>query len=157
MSFIKNSLFLDLEGTIIESIDNPVFLSAFIESQWFIRNLSEADEFHLFSWAITSSSDLDSKKWLITQVENRLGIKFNSVIFRDDFFPFFRSKFGNIDFIEFEEICRSLGKECVFQMFIRNVFDNTGKCDRFVLIDDMVDDTTLTGIFGRIDTFGVRD
>lgn len=156
MSMLKSAVFLDLEGTIIDSMDNPVFLSEHITREWFTNILAEADEFHLFSWAITSAEDVKSKEWLVRQVEETLGIKFKSIVLRDDFFPFFRSRFGHIDFVEFEEICRSLGKETVFQMFIRNIFSNTGKCEIFQLIDDMVDDTILSGIFGRIETISVK-
>lgn len=153
---LKNAMFLDLEGTIIDSMDNPVFLPENIDSEWFTDRIADASEFHLFSWAITSNQDVASSKWLISHVEERLGIKFTSVILRDDFFPFFKAKFGNIDFMEFEELCRSLGKETVFQLFIRNVFKNENACNMFTLIDDMVEDTILSGIFGRIETLGTR-
>lgn len=156
MSMLKNSLFLDLEGTIIDSMDNPVFLPENIDSEWFTGRIADASEFHLFSWAITSNQDVASSKWLISHVEERLGIKFTSVILRDDFFPFFKAKFGNIDFMEFEELCRALGKETVFQFFIRNIFNNENACNMFTLIDDMVEDTILSGIFGRIETLGTR-
>lgn len=156
MSTLKSSLFLDLEGTIIDSMDNPVFLPDNIDSEWFTRRIADASEFHLFSWAITSCQDATSSKWLISNVEERLGIKFTSVVLRDDFIAFFRAKFGNIDFVEFEELCRSLGKETVFQLFIRNIFKNENGCNIFTLIDDMVEDTILSGIFGRIETLGTR-
>lgn len=151
---IKRSLFLDLEGTIIESMDNPMILEN-IREEWFTRLIAEADEIHMFSWAITSDADIASSLWLIRHVEETIGIKFTSIVKRDDFFAFFRRKFGNIELFEMEEICRSLGKETVFQMFVRNIFANPNGCEIFSLVDDMVEDTILSVAGKRIETIKV--
>ena len=78
---IKRSLFLDLEGTIIESMDNPMILEN-IREEWFTRLIAEADEIHMFSWAITSDADIASSLWLIRHVEETMGIKFASIVKR---------------------------------------------------------------------------
>lgn len=151
---IKRSLFLDLEGTLVESMDNPIILDH-IREEWFTNLITDANEIYLFSWAITSYADIGSSLWLIRHLEEMMGIKFTNIIKRDDFFSFFRGKFGNIELFEMEEICCSLGKEIVFQMFIRNIFRNPNGCEIFSLIDDMVENTVLSVAGKRIETIKV--
>lgn len=136
-----SDLFLDLEGTVIKDLTDPVFLPEIIDTSWFKTALTHAFQVNIFSWAIVSQADLKANQWLIDAVADRLGMKINQVVLRDDFLPFFRSRFGAIDHIEFEELCRSLGKATVFEMFIREKCK--GRHNTFTLIDDMVEDSVL--------------
>lgn len=137
-------VFLDLEGTLINSIDDPTFKNEVIDSILFKSLLEQASNVHLFSWAITNQDDEVKYKFLICAVAERLGVKFKSIVLRDEMFPLFRRRFGMIDFNEFEDLCRSLGKEFVFQFFIReNQEAFSPKPKDFVLVDDMVEATKM--------------
>jgi len=140
-------LFLDIEGTLIESIDNPEFLSTVSK---FSHLIESAEEVHCFSWAICNERDLESCRSIISSIESDLiRRKFDSFIFRDSFFKMFRERFGQIEFFEFEEFCRDLGKEFVFQQFVRKMMGQTG---HFILIDDMVENVKMEGSFDIIET-----
>jgi hypothetical protein len=157
-----DALFLDLEGTIIEDLDNPNFLA--INRRLILDKIAESREVHLFSWAIVNEDDLNKTKWIVEAVEEWLDIKFTSIVFRDDMFSMFRKQFGAIDMIEFNELCNSLGKEFVFQKFIRNSFIHekrfASKSEiEVTLIDDKVTNTALDALefltFARIKTIKV--
>ena len=140
---MKNIIFLDIEGTLIEDFDNPTMLT---ENKSKVSQLiKDAKEIICFSWAINNSSDLLKRLFTINRIESEFGFKFDSFIFRDDMFPMFKGMFGSgLDFNEFEDICRSLGKEIVFQMFIRKMFIKDNKeLTNFFLLDDKVERTTL--------------
>lgn len=147
-------LFLDIEGTVIEDFDNPAFMNEQIEA--FSGLVRTAKELHCFSWAICNAIELRSVSPIMKEIENRIDRKFTSVIFRDDMFSVFRKKFGNIDRMEFDDICRSLGKEIIFQIFIREVFDRK-EPQEFILIDDRVDDTNLEWNNCTIETINVKE
>jgi hypothetical protein len=155
MSDETGILFLDIEGTLIESMDSPNFLTTILDSDWLKNLISKSNEIHCFSWAICNPKELESSKWLIRAIEERLDIRFKTMIFRDDLFLPFRKQFGNFSFMEFEEMCRLLGKESIFQFFIRNVFERK-EHTFFTLVDDMVEDTILSGAFGSIQTIRVK-
>lgn len=157
-----DALFLDLEGTIIEDLDNPNFLA--INRRLILDKIAESQEVHLFSWAIVNEDDLKLVKWIVEEVEEWLDIKFTSIVFRDDMFSMFRKQFGAIDMIEFNELCNSLGKEFVFQKFIRDSFIHEKRFAsrseiEVTLIDDKVANTVLDALefltFARIKTIKV--
>ena len=140
---IDKHLYLDIEGTLIADFSNPVFLTENIAGIKDAMETHSFDTVNVFSWAITSVNDLYGNNLAILhQIEEALGRKFDSIVFRDNMFEAFKRRFGQIDFIEFEELCRSLGKEFVFQFFIRNIAEH-GDNSHSVLIDDTVEDTVL--------------
>lgn len=151
---LGGNLFLDLEGTLIKDASDSSFLTEIIDSEWFSELVESAESISLFSWAITCQDDVNSHKWLIGAVEDRIGISFSRIILRDDFHSAFRRQFGAIDKIEFDELCRSLGKETVFQMFIRNIDPQSASIS--TLLDDMVDDTILCVGSKKIQTLSVN-
>jgi len=144
---MKQFLFLDIEGTLIEDFSNPVFLS---EHKRVIQNcISEkiTDGIQCFSWAICNEDEWIAVKPIIEEIEKFFGFHFSNFVFRDQLFPVFKRKFGaGLTFSEFEELCNSLGKETVFQIFIREQFTDSLTFPRpasFLLVDDRVSDTTL--------------
>lgn len=146
-------LFLDIEGTIIDDFDGLLFMDSQINA---IKSLiSNADELFCFSWAICNTNDLTNKLPIIRAIEKRICRPFDSFIFRDGMLPLFRKKFGNIDMMEFEEICRSLGKEIIFRIFISDDF-KSDKTD-FLLVDDTVTNTSLYLVNRTIRTLNICD
>lgn len=151
-------LYLDLEGTIIDDIDTLMYLNSNIDK--ILSLVKSANEIIIFSWAVCEYADFKKYEKSINEIENRLGRKFDSVILRDEIYPFFRRKFGNIDRIEFTELCQCLGKEAFFQFCIRNVIKCTEPIEH-ILIDDRVENTLLeckvNGILTKIRTININE
>lgn len=144
---MKHFLFLDIEGTLIEDFHNPVFLS---EHKRMIQNCTSdkiTDGIQCFSWAICNENEWAAVKPIIEEIEKFFGFRFANFVFRDQLFPIFKRKFGaGLTFSEFEELCNSLGKETVFQIFIREQFTDSltfPEKASFTLVDDRVCNTTL--------------
>lgn len=133
---------MDIEGTLIEDFDNPTILH---ENKEQVSLLARDNENVLcFSWAINNAHDLAVRKHIIENIEKEFGFKFKSFVFRDSLFQMFKHRFGiGLDFNEFEDICRSLGKEIVFQMFVRKILKDENEQANFTLLDDTVENTVL--------------
>lgn len=75
-------------------------------------------------------------------------------------YGFFRQRFGNIESYEFDELCQCLGKEFVFQFFIRNII-KVSELTEYILIDDRVEDTLLecrvNGMLTKIKTTNIKE
>ena len=138
-------VFLDIEGTLIEEFDSPTFITTKERISDFIEGASKVI---CFSWAINNVEDLEKRMPIVKSIQDFYGFTFRDFVFRDDLFPIFKEMFGvGLDFNEFEDFCRSLGKEYVFQLFIRKLFvkhiDLSEDIECY-LYDDKVEDTTLT-------------
>ena len=142
----RTFVFLDIENTLIEEFDSPTFVTTKEQISNFVEG---ASLIICFSWAINNVEDLKKRMPIVDSIQDFYGFTFREFIFRDDLFPIFKEMFGvGLDFNEFEDFCRSLGKEYVFQLFIRKLFANPGYPDSIdmecYLYDDKVEDTTLT-------------
>lgn len=154
-------LFLDLEKTWIESVDNQVFLNDNIEKIVKKFKTEEFDSVTIFSFAIHTLEDVESVRSVIEDISDRLG-RIVRIQPKNELLPAFK-KFFNIptmDLMDFHDFCNS--KELGFQIFIKeSIKELIGKDklavvgEEFVLIDDKVDDTVLMFNVNRIQTINV--
>jgi len=150
-------LFLDLEKTWIESVDNPIFLQNNIKM---IKSLFIREKFEtivIFSFAIHEMKDAIPLEFIFCHIEETLGLK-PIVVPKNCLLPEFR-KFFNIptmDLIDFHDFCNN--KELAFQIHMKECFKNNPdvKGDLAVLVDDMVDNTTLFFNGNTIQTINVE-
>jgi hypothetical protein len=153
-------LFLDLEKTWIESVDNQVFLNHNIEKIVKKFKSEQFDSVTIFSFAIHTLEDVESVRSVIEDISDRIG-RFVRIQPKNELLPAFK-KFFNIptmDLIDFHDFCNS--KELGFQIFIKEGIKEFSKDEltdigeEFVLIDDMVDNTILLFNGNRIETINV--
>lgn len=139
----RTFVFLDIENTLIEDFENPTFIA---EKEMIAGFVEGASLIICFSWAVNNVDDLAKRISILDTIQRFYNFKFGDFILRDSLYITFKKKFGSgLDFNEFEDICRSLGKEYVFQLFIREKFaqqfrDGDIEC---YLYDDTVENTTL--------------
>ena len=130
-------LFLDLEGTLIESWHSPVFLSENIELIKFFIKAHKIKEATLFSMATTNSKECEEfNKFLKNEIESLLNIK----LIVDPFESFIKvivEKHGLIttSFRDSLDLFPLNIKEQVFIEFAK-IMGNSG--DTFFLFDDLV-------------------
>lgn len=153
----KKFVFLDIENTLIEEFESPTFITTKEKVSSFVEG---AEIICCFSWAINNVEDLHKRYPIVKSIQDFYNFTFWNFIFRDELFLTFKNVFGaGLDFNEFEDLCRSLGKEYVFQLFIRKLFanplnldsesmlcclyDDTVDCMECYLYDDTVENTTL--------------
>lgn len=135
---MKNMLWLDLEGTVIESGMNPVFLSENIEKIKEMISKESFNSFGIFSFLIDDEFDVEKNIHIIKAVESLFTIKFDFIFFKQMLMPIFKKKFGqNFDELDFIDFTRS--KEDCFHMFCRDNFTNAN----MTLIDDKVEDVDI--------------
>ena len=147
------NIFLDLEATIIESMDFPKRtemarnIFSFCGNQ--IKRNRETKIF-IFSFAIHDEEDakkflnsgvcIDIENELIFFGWNKLQFQTEDIITKNSLMPSFKKKIRFLDSIDFHDLCND--KELAFQCFCR--FDSrVGKNTSNVLIDDMVEDMEI--------------
>ena len=134
------TIFLDLEETIIESMDNPKILFDQIEK--IKQFISEDDEIKIFSFAIWEESDMNETVSNI--ISNHFG-KF-SIVFKNDLKPLFRNKFGIKDDLDFMDF--SNDKETCFTLFIIDQIKNGLINNDCIFFDDKIStiDLNVAGV-----------
>lgn len=160
------NLLLDIEGTIIESLDDRRFMTANIERiQKTIRVLEPAT-ITIFSFAWHTIEDVD---WtLMKEFEEMFGMKIN-IFPKNDLMPIFKKHFRIADEMDFHDICNS--KEIGFMMLLRECsedflnipkmfkirewdFDIFREEISFLLIDDKATSSDITFKNSDIHVFG---
>lgn len=134
------TIFLDLEETIIESMDNPKILFEQIEK---IKHfISEDNEIKIFSFAIWEESDMNETVSNI--ISNHFG-KF-SIVFKNDLKPLFKNKFGIKDDLDFMDF--SNDKETCFTLFIIDQIKNGLINNDCIFFDDKIStiDLNIAGV-----------
>lgn len=123
------TIFLDLEETVIQSIDNPILLHENISK---IKSfISSEDKIILFSFALWERKDLTE------HLSELIFSEFGSfdVVWKMDLFPLFQKRFGIKDILDFMDF--SNDKELCFQMFILEEI-LSGRCGECIFFDDRI-------------------
>jgi len=126
-------LFLDIEGTLIDDLNNPLFLDSNIDK---IRRLIPLyDEVSIFSFAIYDSTDKELYKSTLNALFKELKITNVEFLYKNDLLPVFKEHFGNnLSLIDFNcDIC--ISKELAFYLYSKTISD---KYEKITLIDDRV-------------------
>lgn len=134
------TIFLDLEETIIKSIDNPILLLDQIAK---IKTFINPDDtIVIFSFALWEESDLT--KHISDLIFDLFG-EFN-IVFKNQLKPLFKKNFGikdDLDFIDF-----SNSKQTCFILWIIDEISNNRINSDCLFFDDMISDLVLQ-ISGR--------
>lgn len=142
---MQKLVYLDIEGTLIEDFSNPIILEK--NKQMVNELISDTSQVFGFSWAVCNYNDNCKFQNTIEFIDNEFEIGFHHFVHRDNLFDMFKKIFGSgLDFNEFEDFCNSLGKEYVFQQYIRKIILNIYEDEEdivAVLLDDRVEDTVL--------------
>jgi hypothetical protein len=140
-------LFLDLEGTIIKSVDDPrILFDNILRIKRFLEN-REFDKIKLFSFAIYNESDIKLYHHCISIVEDLFKCKItdDDIVTKHSLLPFYKEHFNftTLDEIDFLDLSTGkYGKEIGFQIYCRHFLINTNVIVG-VLIDDMVKTTQI--------------
>jgi len=131
------AIFLDIEETVIHSLDNPK------ETEWArkIFDFVEGKEnIFLFSWALWTNEDVESFistptfQWICMNANQTIPTE--KIISKDSLRNSFSNMFRSLDLNDFRDVCQS--KEVAFELFVR--FDERVKeFNEFVFIDDRVE------------------
>lgn len=132
------NLFLDLENTIIKSVDEPVLIAENLPA--IQKAVDSCQTLSIFSFAIHTEEDSKKCEPILNLVKETFGKEF-TVVHKDLLKPILKSKFPWADDMDFMDLSNS--KEEMFQLFCRSKFSDYEQ-DKFVLIDDMVENTCLS-------------
>lgn len=132
------NLFLDLENTVIKSVDEPVLILENLDA--IKKAVANCTTFSIFSFAIHTEDDVSKYSAILELVKETFGKDF-SVIHKDLLNPILKQKFAWMDDMDFMDMSNS--KEDMFQLFCRNKFSEY-ESDKFILIDDAVENTCLS-------------
>ena len=103
------TLFLDLEKTIIESVDNPIFLNDNIEKIFNLFQKEKFDKVLIFSFAIHEKEDIEPIKFVIEEISDIFN-RIISVIPKNSLLDSFRNIFFEsltlMNFHDFSELLR---------------------------------------------------
>jgi len=141
-------LFLDLEETVVDDIencnpleDNVAKIKDFID-RW------QPDRIETFSWAFWTPSDMAHWRHISPWLDAVLGRKVHLQAFdvTEQRFAFLNNMLGRVFPGEEIEFARLATKEKIFEWFIRENFED----GHFVLIDDMVPAKCITLHRGRL-------
>ena len=133
-------LFLDIEKTIIESIDKPRFLEK--ECDWIEEQIKlfGVENVRFFSFDLWGEKDLETFDSVLRMICETLGIPFSKDLFvlKNDLFPAFKKVFPTFQFEDFSDLTSGpFAKEIAFQIFVTEMCES----GEFHLIDDMVRDS----------------
>jgi len=150
-----NTLFLDLEDTIIEEWDRP-FLINVDKIKSFIDNNSFTD-FGIFSYAIHNQSDLALfKRDMKPMIEKALGIKINDdLIWTPSHVQDALIKYKKIAGAEWDDVFTWTDKEYGFQLVCMHLMKDM-ECV-LTLIDDTVNETHYGAGNCFIKTYNVNE
>jgi len=132
-----NAIFLDVELTLIHSMDNPKEMDFAHKIFDFVRG---KENIFIFSWAIHNNTDKFSFfnsptfKWICENLNVQIPIE--NIITKDSLRDSFSKQIRTLDLNDFHDVCQS--KEISFELFCR--FDE--RCQNFsnmLLIDDTVE------------------
>lgn len=132
-----NAIFLDVELTLIHSMDNPKEMDFAHKIFDFVRG---KENIFIFSWAIHNNTDKFSFfnsptfKWICENLNVQIPIE--NIITKDSLRDSFSKQIRTLDLNDFHDVCQS--KEISFELFCR--FDE--RCQTFsnmLLIDDTVE------------------
>lgn len=141
-------LFLDLEGTLIDDIDNCNIIARSLAKVKAFIKAWQPDEIETFSWAFWDASDLAKwnsiAAWLKKELERE--VKFQSFDVREQRMAFLKSIIGHVKPGEEFNFGTLANKERVFEWFIKGAF-NEGV---FALIDDTVTEKIILFNKGRL-------
>lgn len=132
------NLFLDLENTVIKSVDEPILISENLPA--IQKAVDTCQTLSIFSFAIHTEEDSAKCKHIFDLVKETFGKDF-SIIHKDLLKPILRKKFPWMDEMDFMDM--SVSKEDMFQLFCRDKFSEY-ESDKFILIDDAVENTCLS-------------
>ena len=124
------TIFLDLEETVIESMDKPRIL--FDQISKIKEFISPEDKIVLFSFALWEESDLSN--FVSDIVKEHFGAF--DVVFKNDLKPLFRNKFGIKDDLDFMDF--SNDKETCFILFIIDQIKSGNIQTDCIFFDDMI-------------------
>ena len=131
---MKNTLWFDLEETLIDSMDNPLELVNQEKVKFLLESYKDY-EIGIFSFAIWDDRDVtnfnNSSRIFIEKIHD---ITISKVVTKRQMFEEIKkSKSLNIDFMDFNDIWN---KEQAFLDYIRATSDSKN-----ILVDDMVEDS----------------
>ncbi len=132
-------IFLDLEGTVISLIDDPVLMNIDLVKNWLANE--QANIVGIFSFAIDNEKEKDEfqNSWVKKALQSNLNIQIGRIVTVEDVLKSVRQK-NRVSFEDLWELKQLWGKERGFVDFCKMTFSN---CE-VVLLDDMVDDMLMT-------------
>lgn len=131
------AIFLDVELTLIQSMDNPKEMEF---ANKIFRFAKGTENIFIFSWAIHNERDKDlffnspTFKWICVNLNRQIPME--NIITKDSLRDSFSKQIRTLDMNDFHDVCQS--KEIAFELFCR--FDN--RCvglSSMLLVDDTVD------------------
>lgn len=133
----RKLVFLDLEGTVISMIDDPVLMNMSKVGHW-LKN-EKVDNFGIFSFAIDNKEERDefTRGWVYKTLEQRFDRPIGRIVTTEEAM---KGACG-INRVSFEglwEFKQLWGKERGFIDFGRQMFNNFEVPIELVLLDDMV-------------------
>ena len=135
-------LFVDLEGTLIDSTDNGILLFNNIERLKAFVDEQQPDSIETFSWGLWTEHEKITWEKSRQLIQEQWGLVINTQVFEveDQQLEFLRASMSKVERHELIDFCGLLKKEQVFEWFVRRNF--VKGC--FVLIDDMVPDKEIS-------------
>lgn len=131
------NLFLDLENTVIKSVDEPVLIAENLPA--IQKAVDICQTLSIFSFAIHTEDDAAKCKHILDLVKETFGKDF-SIIHKDLLKPILRKKLPWTDEMDFSDL--SVSKEDMFQLFCRDKFSEY-ESDKFILIDVTVEGSVV--------------
>ena len=138
------NLFLDIEGTLIESMDDQTPTIYFEKIREFVK--SNCKTVWIFSYAIYNEEDMPEN--LLKFFQESFGVEI-IIVPKMELYPIFQKRFGVISEMDFFDF--SSNKQFGFQLFGMEVSSNEEtkkfyKLDNegILLIDDRVEDSDMT-------------
>lgn len=150
---MSTHVFLDLEETVIESWDNPLFINA-RKIRSFLRQRG-VSEISIFSFAIHNQKDKDDfNNHLKSNLQDLLGVTIRPVQSLEDFCAIIRRGHGGAVWEPFE-LGLVWGK---FRSFVDVCTSVAPRGSVNILIDDMVDDVRIHNVTRDvvIETFNIN-
>jgi hypothetical protein len=135
------AIFLDIEATLIQSMDSPVEMNFAHKIFDFVRG---KENVFIFSWALWDENDVEKFvnshifKWICENVGQTIPREriISKHSLRDSFSNFIRT----VDLNDFLDICQS--KEWSFESFVR--FDSrVSEFNQFIFFDDRVENKSM--------------
>lgn len=135
-----SAIFLDIEGCLLESMDNPT-ITSFADS--IFKFAEQFENLFIFSWAIYNTDKFKfvnspTFEFLCSKLNKQIPI--DNIITKESLVPSFNKKIKTLDLNDFHDICNS--KEIAFELFCR--FDErVSNFKKFLLIDDTVENKII--------------
>ena len=142
MTQSNTHVYLDIEGTIIDSFSNPIYLADNLSKIKTFLKSTDLTSVRFFSFAIHDDADISLYEGILLDICRELDIVYNQdlIVRKELLFPIYKEKFGHgfsaEDFSDF-----GTHKDVGFTFYIQDVLKKSPElcgCN-FILFDDRVE------------------